>query len=207
MTNPTKLNQMTDIAVLPKRDGTPAHHLDADAALELALYGATTCRMTSLESLINTVWCLTGGGWRPPKEVIADGLCKASAKGTILATESWVRSVPFYYRLTPKGAKVFRDLMNRPLPGWDDPISRSAATIKFGLLDVTDSSDLSAVVDDLIRFYLDVKKGLMERRNGLVSEGRPFLDAAMADRLAWVDQRLNMLQGSLRCEHRRRIVH
>ena len=97
--------------------------------------------------------------------------------------------------------------MNRPLPGWDDPISRSAATIKFGLLDVTDSSDLSAVVDDLIRFYLDVKKGLMERRNGLVSEGRPFLDAAMADRLAWVDQRLNMLQGSLRCEHRRRIVH
>ena len=206
MTNSTKLRQLTDIAVLPKREGTAPYYLDADAALELALYGATTCRMTSLACLINTIWCLTGGGWRPPKEVIADGLRKASAKGTILATESWVSSIPFYYTLTPKGAKVFRDLMSRPLPDWDDPISRSAATIKFGLLDVTNKEDMPAVISDLKRFYLDVKQGLLERRDCLVPD-RPFLREAMADRLAWVDQRLRTLEVSAGCERCRRVVH
>ena len=99
--------------------------------------------------LIDTVSCLTGGGWRPPDEVIAVGLQSASAKGSILKIESWVRSIPFFYRLTLSGAMAFRNLMKRPLPDWDDPISRSAAAIKFGLLNVTETEDIAAVIADL----------------------------------------------------------
>lgn len=198
--------QTPDLAVLPKRDGTATDHLNADAALELALYGASACRMTSLARLIDTVWCLTGGGWRPPQEVIAEGLRSASARGTILATESWVRSIPFFYTLTPKGAAAFRELMNRPLPDWDDPISRAAATIKFGLLDVTETEDIPAVIADLKRFYLDVRRGLLARRESLALD-RPFLQAAMADRIAWVNQRLHALDGCTHCEIDARLVH
>lgn len=202
----TETTVSSGLAVLPRRDGAAASHLDADAALELALYGATACRMTSLARLIDTVWCLTGGGWRPPQEVIADGLRAASARGTILATESWVRSIPFFYTLTPKGAKASRELMKRPLPDWDDPISRSAATIKFGLLDVTDAADMPAVVADLKRFYLDMRRGLTDRRESLAAD-RPFLQATMADRLAWVDQRLDMLKSGTECSAAGTIVH
>ena len=83
MAHSSELNQTPEIAVLPKKEGKTPRHLDADAALKLALYGATACRMTSLARLIDTVWCLTGGGWRPPQEVIAAGLRKAAASGTI----------------------------------------------------------------------------------------------------------------------------
>jgi hypothetical protein len=54
--------------------------------------------------------------------------------------------------------------MLRPLPDWDDPISRSTATIKFGLLDVTGAEDIPAVVADLKRFYLNMRCGLTNRR-------------------------------------------
>ena len=206
MPNYSQTTQQPDVAVLPRRDKPGSRYLDADSALDLALYGATACRMTSLARLIDTVWCLTGGGWRPPQEVIAAGLRKASAGGTILATESWVRSIPFFYSLTPKGALAFRTLMMRPLPNWDDPISRSAAAIKFGLLDVTETEDVPAVIADLKRFYCDIRTGLLERREGL-SRDRPFLQAAMADRLAWVDQRLNTLDVCTHSESHRRVVH
>lgn len=206
MPNYSQTTQQPDVAVLPRRDKPGSRYLDADSALDLALYGATACRMTSLARLIDTVWCLTGGGWRPPQEVIAAGLRKASAGGTILATESWVRSIPFFYSLTPKGAQAFRTLMMRPLPNWDDPISRSAAAIKFGLLDVTETEDVPAVIADLKRFYCDIRTGLLERREGL-SRDRPFLQAAMADRLAWVDQRLNTLDVCTHSESHRRVVH
>ena len=206
MSNYSQTTQQPDLAVLPRRESTSASHLDADAALELALYGATACRMTPLSRLIDTVWCLTGGGWRPPEQIIAEGLRAASAEGTILATESWVRSIPFFYTLTPKGAKAFRRLMARPLPDWDDPISRAAAAIKFGLLDVTEAEDVPAVIADLKRFYLDVRRGLLERSENLAHD-RPFLQAAMADRLAWVDQRLHALDGCTKCLSSMRVLH
>ena len=200
------LNQPTEIAVLPKRQGSTSQYLDAAAALELALYGATACRMTPLARLIDTVWCLTGGGWRPPQEVIAEGLRAASASGTILATESWVRSIPFFYTLTPKGAKAFQQLMCRPLPDWDDPITRSAAAVKFGLLDTADAKDLPSVVADLKRFYRDVRAGLCDRQKGM-SPDRPFLQAAMTDRIAWIDRRLHALECCNNSPARVRVVH
>ena len=206
MAHSSELNQTPEIAVLPKKEGKTPRHLDADAALQLALYGATACRMTSLARLIDTVWCLTGGGWRPPQEVIAAGLRKAAASGTILATESWIRSIPFFYTLTPKGAQVFRELILLPLPEWDDPISRSSAAIKFGLLDVTEPSDIPAAISDLKRFYMNAREGLIERRQRLPLD-RPFLKAAMEDRIFWIEQRLCALDASAKRKNCRRLVH
>ena len=197
---------LASVAVLPTANCGAHAYLDAAAALDLAILGGTACRMTPLARLVDTVWCLTGGGWRPPIDVIHEVLRSANAEGTVLATESWVRSIPFFYTLTPKGAKVFRELMMRPLPAWDDPISRSAAAIKFGLLDVTDDSDIAAIAADLKRFYLESRRGLEARREGLAVE-RAYLHAAVGDRIAWADQRIHALDDLLRTRARSRIVH
>mgnify|MGYP002634432560 CR=1 FL=1 len=193
------------LAILPAHPSAGHGHLDAAAALDLAILGATACRMTPLARLIDTVWCLTGGGWRPPTDVIHEALRAANAAGTILATESWVRSVPFFYTLTPKGAKKFRELMMRPLPAWDDPISRATAAIKYGLLDVTEDADIVAIAADLRRFYLDSRGGLEVRRESLVAD-RAYLHAAVGERIAWADQRLHQLEDILRARMRSKIV-
>jgi hypothetical protein len=138
--------------------------------------------------------------------VIHEALRAANADGTVLATESWVRSIPFFYTLTPKGAKLFRNLMLRPLPSWDDPISRSAAAIKFGLLDVTEDSDIVAIAAELKRLYLDSRRGLEARRESLAAD-RAYLHAAVGDRIAWADQRIHALDDLLRTRMRPKIVH
>lgn len=194
------------VAILPSKNCGEHSHLDASAALDLAILGATACRMTPLARIVDTVWCLTGGGWRPPTDVIHEALRSANAAGTVLATESWVRSIPFFYTLTPKGAKAFRALMLRPLPSWDDPISRSAAAIKFGLLDVTDDKDIVAVAADLKRFYLDSRRGLEARRESLAAD-RAYLHAAVGDRIAWADQRIHALDDLLRSRARPKVLH
>lgn len=206
MTLSAKPDQSATVAVLPKPQPGAHSHLDASTALDLAILGATACRMTPLARLVDTVWCLTGGGWRPPVDVIHEALRTANAAGTVLATESWVRSIPFFYTLTPKGAKAFRELMRRPLPDWDDPISRSAAAIKFGLLDVTEDSDLVAVAADLKRFYLASRRGLESRRESL-AEDRWFLHRAVGDRIAWADQRIDALDDLLGGRINKRMVH
>lgn len=205
MTTSSKSTVAANVAVLPKSPDCHSH-LDAAAALDLAILGATACRMTPLARLIDTVWCLTGGGWRPPVDVIHEALRAANAAGTVLATESWVRSIPFFYTLTPKGAAAFRELMRRPLPAWDDPISRSAAAIKFGLLDVTEEADILSVAADLKRFYVDSRRGLEARRESL-AEDRCFLHRAVGDRIAWADQRIDALDGLTACRMRKRLVH
>ena len=194
------------LAILPATSCGAHLHLDAAASLQLAVLGATACRMTPLARVVDTVWCLTGGGWRPPTEVIHEALRAANADGTVLATESWVRSIPFFYTLTPKGAKLFRNLMLRPFPSWDDPISRSAAANKFGLLDVTEDSDIVAIAADLKRFYLDSRRGLEARRESLAAD-RAYLHAAVGDRIAWADQRIHALDDLLRTRMRPKIVH
>ncbi len=203
---PVHRPDLASVAILPAT-GCAAHaHLDAAATLQLAVLGATACRMTPLARVVDTVWCLTGGGWRPATEVIHEALRAAGADGTVLAMESWVRSIPFFYTLTPKGAKSFRTLMTRPLPSWDDPISRSAAAIKFGLLNVTDDADIVAVAADLKRFYLDSRRGLEARRESLTAD-RAYLHAAVGDRIAWADQRIHALDELLRARVRPKIVH
>lgn len=197
---------LASVAILPSTKCAAHAYLDAASALDLAILGATACRMTPLARLVDTVWCLTGGGWRPPTDVIHEALRTANAAGTVLATESWVRSIPFFYTLTPKGAKAFRTLMMRPLPSWDDPISRSAAAIKFGLLDVTDDKDLVPVAADLKRFYLDSRRGLEARRESLAAD-RAFLHAAVGDRIAWADQRIHALDDLLRSRARPKVLH
>lgn len=206
MTLSAKPDTTATIAVLPKARQCTHTYLDAATALDLAILGATACRMTPLARLIDTVWCLTGGGWRPPVDVIREALRAANAAGTVLATESWVRSIPFFYTLTPKGASAFRTLMRRPLPDWDDPISRSAAAIKFGLLDVTDDADLVPVAADLKRFYLASRRGLETRRESL-AEDRSFLHRAVGDRIAWADQRIDALDELLGGRVSQRVVH
>lgn len=179
------------LAVLPcrrRREGA----LDAIGALDLAILGATACRLTPLSRLIDTVWCLTGGGWRPPREVVLEALQQATRAGTVSATESWVRSIPFFYTLTPAGAAEFRRLMRMPLPAQDDPISRASAAVKFGLLDLTELCDTGPVAADLRRFYLDCRSGLEERRRDLLAD-RPFLHHAVGDRIAWIDSRIQAL--------------
>lgn len=205
MTSSTKSTVAATVAVLPKSPDSHSY-LDAAAALDLAILGATACRMTPLARLIDTVWCLTGGGWRPPVDVIHEALRAANAAGTVLATESWVRSIPFFYTLTPKGAAAFRELMRRPLPDWDDPISRSAAAIKFGLLDVTEEADILPVAADLKRFYVDSRRGLEARRESL-TEDRCFLHRAVGDRIAWADQRIHALDGLTAHRMHKRLVH
>ena len=194
------------VVILPATNCRAHAHLDAASALDLAILGATACRMTPLARLIDTVWCLTGGGWRPPIDVIHEALRAANAAGTVLATESWIRSVPFFYTLTPKGAKAFRILMIRPLPSWDDPISRAAAAIKFGLLDMTNDKDLAAVTADLKRFYLDSRRGLESRRESLASD-RAFLHAAVGDRIAWADQRIHALDDLMHTRLPSKVLH
>lgn len=202
----TSQEEPAPVAILPARKCSTHAHLDAASALDLAILGATACRMTPLARLIDTVWCLTGGGWRPPIDVIHEALRTANAAGTVLATESWVRSIPFFYTLTPKGAKAFRTLMARPLPSWDDPISRAAAAIKFGLLDMTDDKDLAAVAADLKRFYLDSRRGLETRRESLACD-RAFLHAAVGDRIAWADQRIHALDDLIRTRLPPKMLH
>jgi hypothetical protein len=206
MTISAKPTATASLAILPTVRRKPHTYLDASSALDLAILGATACRMTPLARLVDTVWCLTGGGWRPPIDVVHEALRAANAAGTVLATESWVRSIPFCYTLTPKGAMAFRSLMRRPLPGWDDPISRSAAAIKFGLLNVTDDTDLVAVAADLKRFYLDSRRGLEARRESL-AEDRVFLHTAVGDRIAWADQRIDALDTLIRERMPKHVVH
>lgn len=206
MTITAKTGSLASVAVLPTARDVPHAYLDAATALDLAILGATACRMTPLARLVDTVWCLTGGGWRPPVDVVHEALRAANAAGTVLATESWVRSIPFFYTLTPKGAAQFRTLMRRPLPVWDDPISRSAAAIKFGLLDVTDDTDLVAVAADLKRFYLDSRRGLETRRESLAHD-RCFLHRAVGDRIAWADQRIRALDDLIGGRLHGRTVH
>jgi hypothetical protein len=206
MSPPAKTDSVATVAVLSTNRDVPHTYLDAAAALDLAILGATACRMTPLARLVDTVWCLTGGGWRPPVDVVHEALRAANAAGTVLATESWVRSIPFFYTLTPKGASAFRTLMRRPLPVWDDPISRSAAAIKFGLLDVTDDADLAAVAADLKRFYLDSRCGLEARRESLAAD-RSFLHCAVGDRIAWADQRIHALDDLIHDRFHTRVVH
>lgn len=206
MTLSTKPAATASLSVLPTDRRASHTYLDASSALDLAILGATACRMTPLARLVDTVWCLTGGGWRPPTDVIHEALRAANAAGTVLATESWVRSIPFCYTLTPKGAAAFRCLMRRPLPGWDDPISRSAAAIKFGLIDVTEDEDLAAVAADLKRFYLDSRRGLEARRESLAKD-RMFLHTAVGDRIAWADQRIDALDALMRERLHRHVMH
>lgn len=206
MTLSAKPDTGATVSVLPKTRQHNHAYLDASTALDLAILGATACRMTSLSRLVDTVWCLTGGGWRPPIDVIHEALRAANAAGTVLATESWVRSIPFFYTLTPKGACSFRTLMRRPLPDWDDPISRSAAAIKYGLLDVTENTDLIAVAADLKRFYLASRGGLETRRANL-AEDRRFLHRAVGDRIAWADQRIDALDDLIGGRMGKRMVH
>jgi len=206
MSTPLNSKSCATVSVLPTSRHKPLTYLDAATALDLAILGATACRMTPLARLVDTVWCLTGGGWRPPQDVVHEALRAANAAGTVLATESWVRSVPFFYTLTPKGAKAFRTLMRRPLPVWDDPISRSAAAIKFGLLDVTEDEDLVVVAADLKRFYLDSRRGLEVRRESLACD-RMYLHRAVGDRIAWADQRIHALDDMICQRFHKRVVH
>ena len=206
MTSTIKPFAPSGLAILPIKRPGRQNYLDAAAALDLAVLGATGSRMTPLGRLDDTIWCITGGGWRPPAEIILEALRAATAAGTIRATDAWVRSTPFYYSLTPKGALAFQSLMRIPLPAWDDLISRSGAAIKFGLLDVVDTADLAIVAADLERFYRDARAGLEDRRDSLAAD-RVYLHKAVGDRIAWADQRLYASEDLLDRRNRGKVIH
>lgn len=179
------------LTVLPgKQRGTA--YLQASGALELAVLGSTVCRMTPLERLLETVDCLTGPGWRPPRDCVLDTLQAATKAGAILATESWVRSIPFFYTLTPTGASTFRQLMALPVPESDHPMGPAIADVKFGLLDHHELCDAVAVAADLRRFYLDYRAE-QRRQSASTAVDLPVLNWVREDRRAWADSRLDML--------------
>lgn len=166
--------------------------LDAASALELAVLGATACRLTPLEKIAEQVRCLTGDAWHPPYETILHTIQAATAAREILPTESWTRSIPFFYTLTPTGAAKFRALMSLPLPGQDDPSSRACAEVKFGLLDLAEAADRRPVAADLRRFYGDCRSGI-EADMLAVAADRRLLRRTIADRIDWLEMRLATL--------------
>ena len=81
MSTPLNSKSCATVSVLPTSRHKPLTYLDAATALDLAILGATACRMTPLARLVDTVWCLTGGGWRPPQDVVHEALRAANAAG------------------------------------------------------------------------------------------------------------------------------
>ena len=176
------------LAVLPTRPRLPVR-LDAAGALRLALLGATACRLTSLARVLDTVNCFTGAAWNPPQEVVLAALQAETAAATILATESWVRSIPFFYTLTPAGAAAFKTLMRLPLPCPASPAAPSIAEVKFCLLDFVDSGDAMTAVADLSDFYLAYRDRVAMLRPDCPGD-RPLLDRLHAERIALAEGRL-----------------
>ena len=180
------------LAVLPVVRRPRRSSLDAAGALDLAVLGATARRTVALDRLLNTVWCLSGGEWCPPREVVFDALQRATTSGTVDARESWVKSVPF----------VFNELMRVPLPGHDDPVARAGASIKYGLLDLVRDEDVVGVAADLKRFYMQCRETIETSRSALATD-RAFLHRAVGERLSWIDYRMDSLNEMIADTSRR----
>ena len=166
--------------------------LDARAALELSVLGATSCRLAPLEGIIAQVRCLGGDGWRPSREMIQHTIQAAVRSGALHETESWVRSIPFFYTLTPKGVSTFRQLMLLPLPDAEEPDGRAASEIKYRLLDLAFDKDRAAIAADLRRFYIHWRRGLAEGFDAIPAD-RLLLRDAYIESLATCDGRLATL--------------
>lgn len=180
------------ICVLPLRPDGLGSALSPSAAIDLALLGAVAQRDTGLDRLLEIVACLAGEGWPPAREVVLDRLQRATAAGTVAAHESWVRSVPFVYGLTPKGESHLVHLMRRPIPDRDDADARGAASIKLALLDLLGAIDAAAVRQDLRRFY-SLRRDSLRLRRAALPPDRPLLAAAIADQEDQVVRRLARL--------------
>jgi hypothetical protein len=169
--------------------------LDARAALELSVLGAASCRLAPLEGIVSQVRCVGGDGWRPSREMIQHTIQAAVRSGYLHETESWVRSIPFFYTLTPKGVSAFRQLMLLPLPDAEEPDGRAASEIKYRLLDLAFDKDRSAIAADLRRFYLDWRRGLTDSFDAIPPD-RLVLRDAFLESLAKCDARLASLDSS-----------
>lgn len=182
----------TGLCVFPMKTEHGPVRLDANATLELAILGASARRMASLDRVVDTVWCLLGDGWCPPREVVLDKLQNATRTGTVLATESWVRSIPFLYSLTARGADRFEVLMNTPIPRSGDPTANSAASVKFGLLDLIERGRELGPAGDLRAYYHDCR-GELEKQSRSLAADRTFLKHAVEQRIARLDFQLDSL--------------
>ena len=180
------------VLVLGCRPKAGQTRLDGAGTLQLALLGAAAQRTVTLDRLVDVVWCLAGGAWAPSGEAVHDALQRATRAGLVAPRESWVKSVPFLYVLTPAGAQRFGELMRLPLPDHDDPAACAAASVKYGLLDLVETADALAVTSDLRRFYLACRAGIEERRTSLPAH-RPFLDRCAGERQAGIDFRIDAL--------------
>ena len=195
----------SEIVLLVQNNTSKKNYLDSTQSLTLAVLGAISIQITPIERLIQTVWALMDGGWKPPVEVISGTLKLQVELGHIVETESWVQSVPFLYGLTPKGAEEFQILIRKPLPTCVDPISSSSAAIKYGLLDLLENEDLHLVAEDLDRFFKAMRASLKDRL-GVIRNDRPFIYGAVGERITSVDKRLSTINRLIKSQARRKLV-
>ena len=191
-----KIKVSNDVAVFWPPVQSTDNDLNGLDVIELAILGAIAGRMTSLAELIDMVKCLAGEAWKPATEVIKHGIQVGVAKKFIHSNESWVLSIPFLYSITGMGAKRLRELLELPLPSFENPITEGASEVKFGLLDKVKSPNVLSIAEDLELYYRYAKQELEERRNCL-GQGRSHLSIAMAARIERINIRLRVI-GDLR---------
>ena len=191
-----KLKVSNNLAVFRPRVQRTDDDLKGLDVIELAILGAVAGRMTSLAELIDTVKCLAGEAWKPATEVIKQGIQVGVAKQFIHSYESWILSIPFLYSITGEGAKRLSELLELPLPSFENPIIEGASEVKFGLLDKVNSRNILSIAEDLEQYYRYAKQKLEERRN-CSGEGRSHLSIAIAARIESLNLRLSVI-GDLR---------
>ena len=191
-----KLKVSNNLAVFRPRVQRTDDDLKGLDVIELAILGAVAGRMTSLAELIDTVKCLAGEAWNPATEVIKQGIQVGVAKQFIHSNESWILSIPFLYSITGEGAKRLSELLELPLPSFENPIIEGASEVKFGLLDKVNSRNILSIAEDLEQYYRYAKQKLEERRN-CSGEGRSHLSIAIAARIESLNLRLRVI-GDIR---------
>jgi hypothetical protein len=193
MAAPLAANEPPRIVVLPQRAGRAGPEITPSAAIDLALLGAAAQHDIGLDRMLEFVACLAGEACTPAREVVLDRLQRATATGWLSARESWVRSVPFVYRLTPAGASHLVALMRFPIESRDDAPAYCVASMKLALLDLLGPDDAKAVAADLRRFFRSRRDGLALRR-ALLPRDRPLIFEAVAEQEAQVARRLARLE-------------
>jgi len=187
----------TDVPALLPPGSPNASHLGPVQSLELAVLGAAAHGLVSLDRLVDTVWCLCGGDWRPASGIVYGTLQRLVAEKALIDRETWISSNPFLYAVTPAGARRLRNLVRKPIHLCCNPPARAAAAIKLGLLDLLDRKEAVAMVEELHACFVAYQHDLEVLRRRAPNTLRS-LEFAMDQRLRINRQRIDDLDTCLR---------